>query len=234
MIPSYTDTPKLINLRNSAARILRLEDTSSKMVNPSEVPITDTVAIQTQLDSTITIVLKSIHATFSFAKTFPTENSIAHSTGNDSNGSLPVATFVDNIKAPQHAAYSELDKEVSLGLDIHHKQIPPSNYLILVDVSIVECSQVQSTVQTSPTLAIAVQVIAPVLTKSFMDTPIKRHTISMLHANNIRLKAENEKPHVENIKNREALSMAFCPSCGDAQTIGDICPDEHQIWVENA
>ncbi|KAL3509680.1 hypothetical protein ACH5RR_029081 [Cinchona calisaya] len=47
-------------------------------------------------------------------------------------------------------------------------------------------------------------------------------------ANNARLKVENEKLRAENIKYKEALSKAFCPSCGGAQTVEDISPDEHQ------
>ncbi|KAL3498197.1 hypothetical protein ACH5RR_040929 [Cinchona calisaya] len=169
--------------------------------NPNDIPITDMAVIHTESDA-----LKLIHATSSSVKTFPTENSvdsIVPSTGNKdvpptsiveergfSSDSSPLGTnaicsnLVHNVKAPQHAAHLDLDKEVSSRLDTHAKQIPPSNDQILVEVSTVECSQIPSAVQTSPAPAITVQEIgfsktsasimediAPVLTEPSMDTP---------------------------------------------------------------
>ncbi|KAL7244129.1 hypothetical protein ACSBR1_016378 [Camellia fascicularis] len=53
------------------------------------------------------------------------------------------------------------------------------------------------------------------------------------HDNSL-LRAENEKLCAENIRYKEALSNATCPSCGGPAAIGEMSFDEQHLRIENA
>ncbi|KAL3516177.1 hypothetical protein ACH5RR_023079 [Cinchona calisaya] len=99
------------------------------------------------------------------------------------SASSPAEVLVDNVKASKQVADTEHGKEVCSGLDTHDKQAPSTSEHTHVDISIVECFQDQSTMQTLSIPAIAVQEIgfsnasvsimediAPVLMQPSSDT----------------------------------------------------------------
>ncbi|CAA0826530.1 Homeobox-leucine zipper protein MERISTEM L1 [Striga hermonthica] len=51
---------------------------------------------------------------------------------------------------------------------------------------------------------------------------------------NTQLRNENEKLRAENIRYKEALSNATCPSCGGPAAIGEMSFDEQHLRIENA
>lgn len=51
---------------------------------------------------------------------------------------------------------------------------------------------------------------------------------------NTALRTENEKLRAENMRYKEALANASCPSCGGPAAIGEMSFDEHHLRLENA
>ncbi|KAG8640642.1 homeobox-leucine zipper protein HDG2 isoform X2 [Manihot esculenta] len=51
---------------------------------------------------------------------------------------------------------------------------------------------------------------------------------------NNRLRSENEKFKADNMRYREALANASCPTCGGPTAIGEMSFDEHHLRLENA
>ncbi|XP_038988171.1 homeobox-leucine zipper protein ROC2-like isoform X2 [Phoenix dactylifera] len=51
---------------------------------------------------------------------------------------------------------------------------------------------------------------------------------------NAHLRADNEKLRTENLRYKEALSNASCPSCGGPAALGEMSFDEHHLRIENA
>ncbi|KAM7270615.1 hypothetical protein ACFE04_029829 [Oxalis oulophora] len=51
---------------------------------------------------------------------------------------------------------------------------------------------------------------------------------------NTQLRVENEKLRADNMRYREALNNASCPTCGGPTAIGEMSFDEHHLRIENA
>jgi homeobox-leucine zipper protein len=51
---------------------------------------------------------------------------------------------------------------------------------------------------------------------------------------NSQLRADNDKLRAENMRYKEALSSASCPSCGGPAALGEMSFDEHHLRVDNA
>lgn len=51
---------------------------------------------------------------------------------------------------------------------------------------------------------------------------------------NTQLRNENEKLRADNVRYKEALANASCPSCGGPAAIGEMSFDEQHLRIENA
>ncbi|KAL0320239.1 UNVERIFIED_CONTAM: Homeobox-leucine zipper protein MERISTEM L1 [Sesamum radiatum] len=54
------------------------------------------------------------------------------------------------------------------------------------------------------------------------------------HQENTQLRTENEKLRAENMRYREALSNASCPTCGGPTPMAETSFHQHQLKMENA